>query len=306
MSLRFAQVAQRVFNTPLMYDPRKAEAFLHGLGSRIAGDAVVITNPAGAVDHIAGSDGRPLAGKLGGRLERVYTRHNVLPFAMVENIAIIEVEGTLVHKGGWVGNNSGETSYQGLQAQIAMARKSPQVKGVVFEYDSYGGEVSGAFETAAALAQLSREKPTISILTDFAYSAGYLLASQSRQIVLPRFGGTGSIGVIMIHADYSQALEQEGVRLTIIRSGEKKAEGNPYEPLGSETAEKWQRQADVMRTEFAGVVAQGRSKRISKAKALATEAGVFDASEAVAMGLVDAIGDPLEAFDAFVSEVNRG
>ena len=278
MSLRFAQVAQRVFNTPLMYDPRKAEAFLHGLGSRIAGDAVVITNPAGAVDHIAGSDGRPLAGKLGGRLERVYTRHNVLPFAMVENIAIIEVEGTLVHKGGWVGNNSGETSYQGLQAQIAMARKSPQVKGVVFEYDSYGGEVSGAFETAAALAQLSREKPTISILTDFAYSAGYLLASQSRQIVLPRFGGTG----------------------------EKKAEGNPYEPLGSETAEKWQRQADVMRTEFAGVVAQGRSKRISKAKALATEAGVFDASEAVAMGLVDAIGDPLEAFDAFVSEVNRG
>ena len=306
MSLRFAQVAQRVFNTPLMYDPRKAEAFLHGLGSRIAGDAVVITNPAGAVDHIAGSGGRPLAGKLGGRLERAYTRHNVLPFAMVDNIAIIEVEGTLVHKGGWVGNNSGETSYQGLQAQIAMARQSPQVKGVVFEYDSYGGEVSGAFETAAALAQLSREKPTISILTDFAYSAGYHRESHSLMRVRPLFGGTGSIGVIMIHADYSQALEQEGVRLTIIRSGEKKAEGNPYEPLGSEIAEKWQRQADVMRTEFAGVVAQGRSKRISKAKALATEAGVFDASEAVAMGLADAIGDPLEAFDAFVSEVNRG
>lgn len=306
MSLRFAQVAQRVFNTPLMYDPRKAEAFLHGLGSRIAGDTVVITNPAGAVDHIAGSDGRPLAGKLGGRLERAYTRHNVLPFAMVDNVAIIEVEGTLVHKGGWIGNNSGETSYQGLQAQIAMARKAPQVKGVVFEYDSYGGEVSGAFETAAALSQLSREKPTISILTDFAYSAGYLLASQSRQIVLPRFGGAGSIGVIMIHADYSQALDQEGVRLTIIRSGEKKAEGNPYEPLSSEIAEKWQRQADVMRAEFAGAVEQGRSKRITKAKALATEAGVYDAGEAVTMGLADAIGDPLEAFDAFVSEVNRG
>lgn len=306
MSLRFAQVAQRVFNTPLLYDPRKAEAFLHGLGSRIAGDTVVITNPAGAIEHVAGADGRPLAGKLGGRLERAYTRHNVLPFAMVDNVAIIEVEGTLVHKGGWVGNNSGETSYQGLQAQIAMARKSPHVKGVVFEYDSYGGEVSGAFETAAALAQLSREKPTISILTDFAYSAGYLLASQSRQIVLPRFGGTGSIGVIMIHADYSQALEQEGVRLTIIRSGEKKAEGNPYEPLSSDIAQKWQRLADVMRAEFAGVVAQGRSKRITKVKALATEAGVYDADEAVALGLADAIGDPLEAFDAFVSEVNRG
>lgn len=306
MSLRFAQVAQRVFNTPLMYDPRKAEAFLHGLGSRIADDTVVITNPSGAVDHVAGSNGRPLAGKLGGRIERAYTRHNVLPFSMVDNVAIIEVEGTLVHKGGWVGNNSGETSYQGLQAQIAMARKSPQVKGVVFECDSYGGEVSGAFETAAAIAQLSREKPTISILTDFAYSAGYLLGAQSRQIVMPRFGGAGSIGVIMIHADYSQALEQEGIRLTIIRSGEKKADGNPYEPLGAEIAVKWQAQADAMRVEFAGAVARGRGNRITKAKALATEARVYDAGEAVAMGLADAIGDPLEAFDAFVSEVNRG
>lgn len=306
MSLRFAHVAQRVFNTPLMYDPRKAEAFLHGLGSRITGDTVVIANPAGAVDHIAGSDGRPLAGKLGGRLERAYTRHNMLPFPVVDNIAIIEVEGTLVHKGGWVGNSSGETSYQGLQAQIAMARKSPQVKGVVFEYDSYGGEVSGAFETAAALAQLSSEKPTISIFTDFAYSAGYLLASQSRQIVMPRFGGAGSIGVIMIHADYSQALEQEGVRLTIIRSGEKKADGNPYEPLGPEIALKWQTQADAMRIEFAGAVAKGRRNRITKTKALATEARVYDANESVGLGLADAIGDPLEAFDAFVKEVNRG
>lgn len=306
MSLRFAHVAQRVFNTPLMYDPRKAEAFLHGLGSRITGDTVVIANPEGPLDHKGGADGRPLAGKLGSRMERAYTRHNLLPFAMVDNVAIIEVEGTLVHKGGWIGNSSGETSYQGLQAQIALARKSPQVRGVVFEFDSYGGEVSGGFETAAAMAQLSKEKPTISILTDFAYSAGYLLAAQSRQIVLPRFGGAGSIGVIMIHADYSQALEQEGVRLTIIRSGEKKADGNPYEPLNSEIAEKWQRQADVMRGEFAGAVAQGRGKRITKAKALATEAGVFDAGEAVTMGLADAIGDPLEAFDAFVKEVNRG
>lgn len=31
------QVAQRVFNTPLMVDPAKALAFLTGLGPRIAG-----------------------------------------------------------------------------------------------------------------------------------------------------------------------------------------------------------------------------------------------------------------------------
>lgn len=305
MSFRFAQIAQRLFDTPLMYDARKAEAFLHGLGSRIAGDTIVITNAEGAVDHVAGANGRPLAGKIGGRIERAFSRANMLPFDMVDNVAIIPVEGSLVHKGAWLGSNSGDTSYQGLQAQIAVARKSNQVRGVVFEYDSYGGEVNGAFETARDIALLSKEKPTISILTDWAYSAGYLLASQSRQIVMPRYGGTGSIGVIMIHADYSQQLEDKGIKLTIIRSGKKKADGNPFEPLNSDVAEKWQAQADLIRQEFATVVAQGRKNRITKAKALATEAATFDAQEAIAMGLADAIGDPIEAFDAFVKEVNR-
>jgi len=305
MSFRFAHIAQRLFETPLMYDARKAEAFLHGLGSRIAGDTVVITNPEGAVDHVAGANGRPLAGKIGGRIERAFSRANMLPFDLVDNVAIIPVEGSLVHKGAWLGSNSGDTSYQGLQAQIAMARRSNQVRGVVFEYDSYGGEVNGGFETARDIALLSKEKPTISILTDWAYSAGYLLASQSRQIVMPRYGGTGSIGVIMIHADYSQQLADKGINLTIIRSGKKKADGNPFEPLSSEIAEKWQAQADLIRQEFAAVVAQGRKNRITKAKALATEAATFDAQEAISLGLADAIGDPVEAFDAFVKEVNR-
>lgn len=305
MSLRYAHIAQRIFNTPLMYDPRKAEAFLHGLGGRIAGDTIVVTNPEGAVDHLAGANGRPLAGKVGSRIERAYTRANMLPFDMVDNVAIIPVEGSLVHKGSWLGNSSGQTSYQGLQAQVAMARRSNLVRGVAYEVDSYGGEVNGGFETAAAMAQLSKEKPTIAILTDYAYSAGYLLASQARQIVMPRYGGAGSIGVIMIHADYSQALDEAGIRLTIIRAGKKKADGNPYEPLNAALAEQWQAQAESMRQDFAETVAKGRRGRITKAKALATEAGVYDAAEAVSLGLADAVGDPLEAFNAFVKEVNR-
>lgn len=305
MSLRYAHIAQRIFNTPLMYDPRKAEAFLHGLGARIAGDTIVVTNPEGAVDHVSGSNGRPLAGKIGNRIERAYTRANMLPFDMVDNVAIIPIEGSLVHKGGWVGAASGETSYQGLQAQIAIARRSNLVRGVAYEVDSYGGEVNGGFETAAAMAQLSKEKPTIAILTDYAYSAGYLLASQARQIIMPRYGGAGSIGVIMIHADYSQALDEAGIRLTIIRAGKKKADGNPYEPLNAALAEQWQAQAESMRQDFAETVAKGRRGRITKAKALGTEAGVYDAAEAVSLGLADAVGDPIEAFDAFVKEVNR-
>lgn len=305
MGLGYAHIAQRVFNTPLLYDAGKAESFLEGLGGRIAGDTVIVTNPEGMVDHVAGSDGRPLAGKVGNRIERAYQRHNLLPFDMIDGVAVIPIEGSLVHKGGWVGASSGVTSYQGLQAQIAMARKYPQVKGVAFEIDSYGGEVNGGFETAAAMAALSREKPTIAILTDHAYSAGLLLASQARSLIVPRFGGTGSIGVIMIHADYTGWLEKQGVALTIIRAGKRKAQGNPYEALDADLAARWQAQAETMRIAFAEAVAKGRRGRITKAKALATEADTYDAADAVSLGLADAVGDPLEAFDLFVKEVNR-
>lgn len=306
MSIAYARIAERVIDTPLLYDARKAEAFMAGLGGRIFGSSVVIRNAEGAVDHTAFENGRPSAGRLGDRMGRVLTNRNLRPYDLIEGVAIIPVEGTLIHKGMFIGQSeSGDTSYQGLQTQIGMARRDIGVKAVVFEIDSYGGEVSGAFETAAAIRQLSKEKPTIAILTDHAYSAGFLLGSQARQVILPEFGGAGSIGVIMMHANMSAFYEKEGVEITIIRSGKHKAEGNPYEALPKRLVERWQATSDAMRDRFAETVGLARGRRMTKAKALATEADAFDAKEALALGLVDAIGDPSQAFDAFIKEINR-
>ena len=40
--MHHTQIAQRVFNTPLMVDPAKALAFLTGLGPRITGREVSV------------------------------------------------------------------------------------------------------------------------------------------------------------------------------------------------------------------------------------------------------------------------
>lgn len=302
MSFAYGHIAQRLFDTPLMYDPRKAEAFVGGLGGRIAGSDVVITNAAGAVDH---STSRPSAAKLGDKLVKLYEGYDAMPFYLDGSVAIIPIEGSLVHKGSYVGKSSGVTSYEGLQAQISIAKRSPKVRGVVVEVDSFGGEVSGGFETAAAIADLSKAKPTIAILTDYAYSAAYLLASQARQIIAPKFGGAGSIGVIMMHADYSRQIANAGVSVTIIRAGGRKAEGNPYEPLPPDVAERWQAQVEAMRQDFAAVVGKGRGSRFSAAKALKTEAEAYEAKDALALGLIDAIADPVATYDAFVKAINR-
>lgn len=301
MSFAYGHIAQRLFDTPLMYDPRKAEAFVDGLGGRISGSDIVIANPTGAVDHNAS---RPSAAKLGDRLAKIYERYGEMPFFVDGGVGIIPIEGSLVHKGSYVGKSSGVTSYEGILTQINVAKRSDKVKGVVFELDSFGGEVSGAFETAAAIADLSKSKPTIAILTDYAYSAAYLLASQARQIVAPKFGGAGSIGVIMMHADYSRQIANAGVTVTIIRAGGKKADGNPYEPLPSDVLERWEALVEAMRQEFAAIVGKGRGSRFTAAKALKTEAEAFEAKDALALGLIDAIADPVATYDAFVKAIN--
>jgi signal peptide peptidase SppA len=304
MTFAYGHIAQRLFGTPLMYDERKAEAFVHGIGGRISGSPVVVVNGSGGVDHQAFANGRPIAGRLGDFQARDRSQLSRQMLFVENNVAVIGIEGSLVHKGTFIGQSSGVTSYEGLQAQIRLAA-SPEIKAAVFEVDSFGGEVSGAFETAAMITQLSRLKPTIAILTDFAFSAAYLLASQTRAIIAPQFGGAGSIGAIMLHADYSGQLEKEGVKVTIIRAGESKALGNPYEPLPPDVESKWQAQAEEVRQKFAEVVAKARTGRITKAKALKTEAEAYDAKEALALGLIDDVADPTATYEAFVREVNR-
>ncbi|MCA0247680.1 MAG: S49 family peptidase [Proteobacteria bacterium] len=300
--IRMPYVASRVFNTPVAVHPGKAAAILAGLGGRIVGGGIEIDGSA-ALHHVAFEGGRPsvsmgrLGDPLGQRIEasRELTR--------VGAVAVIPIEGTLVHKGKWLGTDSGETSYEGLWAQITAAHRDPSIEGVVFEVDSCGGEVSGAFDVAEAIHELSADKPTLSILTDHAYSAGYLLASAARAIVMPLSGGCGSIGVITMHVDYAAALEEAGIKVTVLAAGAHKADGNPFEALPKDVAAKIRGQIEALRTAFAEAVGRYRGRRLSAADALATEARDFDASDdPVAAGLVDSIARPSEAFAAFVAE----
>lgn len=303
MSFSHARICSQIFDEPLAYHPGKAEAAITALGRRLTGHSVTVVNGQGPTDHVAFENGRLEAGVLGDGMGRAFDRAGVRPFQTVDGIAMIPIEGTLVQKGAWIGSYSGETSYQGLQVQISRAAHD-DVKAAVFEVDSFGGLVNGMFETAGMIRALSQKKPTIAILTDFAYSAAYLLASQARQIIVPQFGGVGSIGAMTMHADFSGNLEQEGIKVTLIHAGSHKADGSPFAPLPDDLREKLQGRVDAVRDRFATEVGAARGKRFSKSDAMKTEARSIEPDEAMKIGLVDAIGDPNEAFAAFVAEIN--
>ncbi|OYZ99323.1 MAG: serine peptidase, partial [Rhodobacterales bacterium 17-64-5] len=199
----------------------------------------------------------------------------------------------------------GQTSYEGIAAQITAAASDPMVRGIALEIDSFGGEVAGVFDLADAIRTARASKPVWAFVAEHAFSAGYALASQADRIILPRTGAVGSIGVVVMHADLSGQLSDAGVTVTLIHSGAHKVDGNPYAPLPDLVRARIQAEIDNIRTLFAQTVAAGRGRRLSAEAALATEAECYRGAEAVAAGLADEVSDPASAFAAFADVVNR-
>jgi len=299
-----AQIAQRAFNTPLLVDPSKAMAFLAGLGPRITGRQLRLAGLEVAPEDVALATLPARAGILTTGLAEQYQSGGQAPFAMVDGIAVIEVSGVLVHRGAWIGQSSGQTSYEGIAAQLAAAIADPAVRGIALEIDSFGGEVAGVFDLADAIRAARAQKPVQAFVAEHAFSAGYALASQATSIILPRTGAVGSIGVVVMHADLSGQLSDEGVTVTLIHSGAHKVDGNPYEPLPDPVRARIQGEIDSIRTLFAQTVAAGRGRRLTTEAALATEAECYRGAEALAAGLADEVSDPASAFAAFAAAVN--
>ena len=299
-----AQIAQRAFNTPLLVEPSKAMAFLSGLGPRITGRQLRLTGIDVAPEDMAHAALPARAGILTNGLVEQFQRDGQPPFAMVDGIAVIEICGVLVHRGAWIGESSGQTSYEGIAAQLAAAASDPSVRGIALEIDSFGGEVAGVFDLADAIRAARVSKPVWAFVAEHAFSAGYALASQADRIILPRTGAVGSIGVVVVHADLSGQLSDAGVTVTLIHSGAHKIDGNPYAPLPDPVRARIQSEIDSIRTLFAQTVAVGRGSSLTAEAALATEAECYRGAEAVATGLADEVSDPASAFAAFAGAVN--
>lgn len=299
-------IAARVFGTPLLVDPAKGAAFLTGLGPRIAGGAVEFRGLDAVPDERArraarvGERASILTNDVGER-----RRQNGRSLYRVrDGVAVIEVTGTLAHRGEHIGESSGVTSYEGLVAQIDAAGSDPNVRGVALEIDTFGGEVAGVFDLADMIRDLRAVKPVWAFVAEAALSAGYAIASQADRIIVPRTGEVGSIGVLTLHADYSQMLDDQGVAVTLIYAGSHKVDGNPYAALPEDIRADIQERVEETRDLFAETVAAGRGSRLSAAAALATEAQIYRGKHAVTAGLADEVSDLRKAFAGFVADIN--
>lgn len=208
-------------------------------------------------------------------------------------VATVAVRGPLEHHEGW------GDSYDAIKARMWEAC-STQAEVVLLSIDSPGGLVSGAFDCSDELRAIADAggKRLVAYVDGTTCSAAYALACAASEIVIPPAGVAGSIGVMAVIETHERAADAQGVSLTVIKSGSRKADGNPCEPLSDAGAVEIQRTVDAQASVFFGLVAKSRG--IDPDVVASWEGRVFVGAEAVAQGLADSV----ESEDQLVARLN--
>lgn len=294
MSSQLAFIAQRMFNTPLAIHPDKAEIIMGALAERMGIVSFDRFDPRPAQSFTVLGDDDDDEFSREGREMRGYD--------VVDDIAVIAVQGTLVYKLRSLRPFSGMTGYAGIRTNFTAALSDPQVKGIMFDIQSPGGEVSGLFDLCDFIYENRNTKPLAANLTEYAYSAAYAIASCCPLVTCPRTGGAGSIGAIWLHADLSKMIKSSGIKISMVQFGERKTDGRPEIPLSPEARARVQGEIDLMGNMFVDLVARNRG--MERQKVVDTQAGSFMGQEAVNIGLVDHVAAPDTAFRIFRQSID--
>jgi signal peptide peptidase SppA len=214
-------------------------------------------------------------------------------------VAVLPVSGSLVSRSRGLDTMSGLQSYRqiGNDFQALMADNS--VQHIVMHIDSPGGSVNSLPDLVDQITAARGVKPVTALVDDNAYSAAYWLAAAADEVVVSRTSGTGSIGALAVHVDRSAANERNGVKVTAIASGERKAMLSPDAPLSDMAREQLQAMVDEMGTMFIDGVAQLRGLSAKKVRDM--QAGIFQGAQGVDQGLADRVMSANDALREIVS-----
>ncbi len=206
-------------------------------------------------------------------------------------IAVLPLYGVVTQRGNMVDDISGpgSTSTQQFTSALRQVLADDTVGQILIDIDSPGGSVYGVAELASEIVKARAQKPVVAVANSLAASAAYWIGCSASEFYVTPGGEVGSIGVWQAHFDYSKALEEEGVKTTLVSAGKFKVEGNPYVPLDPEAQAFMQSRVDDYYNAFIQAVAVGRSVTVDDVRNGMGEGRVLGADAALAQRMVDGI-----------------
>jgi signal peptide peptidase SppA len=221
--------------------------------------------------------------KLGRPLENTYT------VSLRDGVATIPIIGPMFRYADLFSAISGATAYATIATDFIAARDNPEVKAIILEIDSPGGEVNGLVELGEMIAQSRGSKPVIAYVSGQSCSAAYLLAASAERIVIASSAMLGSIGAVLCLTDTRERDRREGVaKYEIVSSQSPKKR---LDPASAEGRSEVQTLVDSLAQVYIEAIATFRGITADQVIANYGGGGVFIGEAAVQAGLADELGN---------------
>ena len=174
-----------------------------------------------------------------------------------------------------------------VKEHLDKAGKDMSVSAVVLDIDSGGGSVVASREMMRAVRDFN--KPVVARIGEAGASGAYYVASAADKIVADKDSITGSIGVVMDIMHYYKLMDNWGVNVSVIKSGQSKDIGSPYRPMTREERENLQELVDSVMDDFVSDVAANRNLSVEYVRNI-SDGSIYLGGKAKELGLVDYLG----------------
>jgi len=207
------------------------------------------------------------------------------------NVAVSHLYGPVVYypnEGGNASDTLDQTAAEDIRQQIETADADPNIKAILLQIDSPGGDLVAGEDIAEALKHAT--KPTVALIADEGDSAAYLAATGAQKIFAYANSLLVDIGVTQSYLNRTKQDEQNGLTFIPLTAGKYKDAGNPDAPLTPEEKALFQRNLDIEMKNFISAVAENRNLSVASVTAIA-DGSTMLGQMALNDGLIDKIGN---------------
>ena len=210
-----------------------------------------------------------------------------------DKIAVITLRGMISSS---LPGNVGDSMVDDMRLALQQARDDENVRAVVLEIDSPGGEVTASDTIYNWVVKTRQKKPVVVYMDSLAASGGYYVACGGKYLMANETTITGSIGVIIQTLNYEQLFNKIGLASVVFKSGKFKDMLNGARPVTPEEREFVQ--SFVMKTydKFLGIVAQERRLAPDLLRNTVADGRILSGKDALDNKLIDGVGQIEDAY----------
>jgi signal peptide peptidase SppA len=205
------------------------------------------------------------------------------------SVAVLPLMGTVCNRIGSMDEASGGVSTERFGQMFDEAMANDKIGAIVIDVNSPGGSVFGVTELSQKIFDARGQKPVVAVANSLMASAAFWIGSAADEIVATPSAEVGSVGVIAVHIDQEKALENNGLKATVVKSSKFKGEANSFESLSDEAHAQLQSQVDKIDDMFVADLARNRGVTAAEVRGGFGQGRTMLATEAMAAGLVDRI-----------------